>query len=295
MTLCSSRRGDSGSIFDVRGPRGRIFRRAMPSVSEATQEGHKTLVVSQFTGMLAILRQRLDREGVARTAKYQARFRRRYYWGRRGTDSQSRQGGPGIAAVVNTMAKLGSEKRPVIVRVKTGERAHTIMAACTMRGWQCIAGVEPDEPEDISDFERLMNPVGPARSEKIGRNEPCSCGSGKKYKRCCADKGPANFPAGRFRYEPGSYGGPGAAYMPSILCYERSGPDSWREHFCLVNPDESMQDDPEAASAIAQRHLEAAFAHGGEGSVEDFATSLQTSGYVRVSDFRMASAEADEV
>jgi len=23
------------------------------------------------------------------------------------------------------------------------------------------------------------------RGEKIGRNEPCPCGSGKKYKRCC--------------------------------------------------------------------------------------------------------------
>lgn len=25
----------------------------------------------------------------------------------------------------------------------------------------------------------------PARSSKIGRNEPCPCGSGKKYKKCC--------------------------------------------------------------------------------------------------------------
>jgi uncharacterized protein len=22
---------------------------------------------------------------------------------------------------------------------------------------------------------------------KVGRNDPCSCGSGKKYKKCCAD------------------------------------------------------------------------------------------------------------
>jgi len=28
----------------------------------------------------------------------------------------------------------------------------------------------------------------PARSEKIGRNEPCPCGSGKKYKKCCYTK-----------------------------------------------------------------------------------------------------------
>lgn len=25
----------------------------------------------------------------------------------------------------------------------------------------------------------------PLRSEKVGRNQPCPCGSGKKYKKCC--------------------------------------------------------------------------------------------------------------
>ncbi|MFT9447432.1 SEC-C metal-binding domain-containing protein [Gluconobacter japonicus] len=25
----------------------------------------------------------------------------------------------------------------------------------------------------------------PAMSTKVGRNEPCPCGSGKKYKKCC--------------------------------------------------------------------------------------------------------------
>jgi yecA family protein len=28
----------------------------------------------------------------------------------------------------------------------------------------------------------------PARSEKIGRNQPCPCGSGRKYKKCCGGK-----------------------------------------------------------------------------------------------------------
>jgi uncharacterized protein len=28
-------------------------------------------------------------------------------------------------------------------------------------------------------------PFAPHRSTKIGRNEPCPCGSGKKYKKCC--------------------------------------------------------------------------------------------------------------
>jgi uncharacterized protein YecA (UPF0149 family) len=32
----------------------------------------------------------------------------------------------------------------------------------------------------------------PVRREKIGRNDPCPCGSGKKYKNCCGLKTPTN-------------------------------------------------------------------------------------------------------
>jgi hypothetical protein len=49
-----------------------------------------------------------------------------------------------------------------------------------------------------------------------------------------------------------------------------------------------MEGDPEAASAVALKHLEAAFARGGDGSVEEFAMSLKDAGYVRMSDFRRA-------
>jgi SEC-C motif domain protein len=32
----------------------------------------------------------------------------------------------------------------------------------------------------------VMNPKAPPRiSQKVGRNEPCPCGSGKKFKKCC--------------------------------------------------------------------------------------------------------------
>ncbi len=31
-----------------------------------------------------------------------------------------------------------------------------------------------------------MNPKAPTvRSQKVGRNDPCPCGSGKKFKKCC--------------------------------------------------------------------------------------------------------------
>jgi uncharacterized protein YecA (UPF0149 family) len=34
-----------------------------------------------------------------------------------------------------------------------------------------------------SDFEGSLSPIRAA--ETPGRNDPCPCGSGKKYKRCC--------------------------------------------------------------------------------------------------------------
>jgi len=39
-----------------------------------------------------------------------------------------------------------------------------------------------DEIFDSSEKEKKQQPV---RSRKIGRNDPCPCGSGKKYKKCC--------------------------------------------------------------------------------------------------------------
>ena len=38
---------------------------------------------------------------------------------------------------------------------------------------------------DLYDIAQSLGPrVAPARSEKVGRNDPCPCGSGKKYKKC---------------------------------------------------------------------------------------------------------------
>ncbi len=84
------------------------------------------------------------------------------------------------------MAKLGTAKCPAIVRVQSSERAEKILSICNKHGWQVIVGIEPDKPEDISDVERLLHPPEPVRGQgKVGRNDPCPCGSGKKYKKCC--------------------------------------------------------------------------------------------------------------
>ena len=83
-------------------------------------------------------------------------------------------------------ARLGTEKRPAVVHVQTEERLKEVSSIFEENGWKFIVGLEPDKPEDISDLELLLNTPKPAKVEKkIGRNEPCSCGSGKKYKKCC--------------------------------------------------------------------------------------------------------------
>lgn len=50
-----------------------------------------------------------------------------------------------------------------------------------MSWWHCFQ--EDDEFEDTQSYVREINM--PIRVTKIGRNHPCPCGSGKKYKKCC--------------------------------------------------------------------------------------------------------------
>jgi len=83
-------------------------------------------------------------------------------------------------------AKLGSEKNPAVLRVQSEARFKEVSAACAKHGWQCRISIEPDKAEEVGDLERLLNPQKPTVvAKKVGRNEPCSCGSGKKFKNCC--------------------------------------------------------------------------------------------------------------
>ena len=87
------------------------------------------------------------------------------------------------------MAKLGSAKHPAVVRVQTQERAEEILSVCNSNGCVVIIGLEPDQPEDISDVDELLHPPAPTSTKtKVGRNDPCPCGSGLKYKKCCGSR-----------------------------------------------------------------------------------------------------------
>ena len=80
---------------------------------------------------------------------------------------------------------IGSEENPIIVRVNTEAMHSYVSQECAKHGWEYLASVEPDAKEDISDLHLAMRHLDPYYGMKIGQNEPCPCGSGKKYKKCC--------------------------------------------------------------------------------------------------------------
>jgi hypothetical protein len=53
----------------------------------------------------------------------------------------------------------------------------------------CIArinmGLKPARMRVFQDLTRAQGDVSPLQSRQVERNDPCPCGSGKKYKRCC--------------------------------------------------------------------------------------------------------------
>lgn len=83
-------------------------------------------------------------------------------------------------------AKLGTEKNPAVVYVKTKKRMKEVEKIFEKNGWKYSIELDRKKPEDITDLEILLNwPKPQAAEKKIGRNEPCPCGSGNKYKKCC--------------------------------------------------------------------------------------------------------------
>ena len=95
------------------------------------------------------------------------------------------------------MAKLGTHKRPAVVRVRSTKEAEEIVGLAEERGWKVIVGVEPDQDEDLSDFRKLMRSeekpeAKPRLPPKISGNDYCPCRSGKKFKNCCGAATPSS-------------------------------------------------------------------------------------------------------
>ena len=63
---------------------------------------------------------------------------------------------------------------------KQGEVRRQETAKITGAALEAINSVDGGKAIDVNENKTVVN-EGP----KIGRNDPCPCGSGKKYKNCC--------------------------------------------------------------------------------------------------------------
>ncbi len=75
-----------------------------------------------------------------------------------------------------------------MARDKIGER-RTRLQKDKKRGERDRSMLTSDEIDAEQELLDNTPPVEPIKAEeKPGRNDPCPCGSGKKYKKCCALK-----------------------------------------------------------------------------------------------------------
>lgn len=95
-----------------------------------------------------------------------------------------------VAAALGDLAELASRVEHYTEQV---ERADKVSDKAIREGMELIGGLEPIAANCIGRVNKglrnaRLSPealTSPALSRKVGRNEPCPCGSGKKFKRCC--------------------------------------------------------------------------------------------------------------
>lgn len=89
----------------------------------------------------------------------------------------------------NGGSNAGSEKYPLELVVTTPARQQEVQALVDEAGLHARIAVDrsDDAQESINELTVLLGKGPTVRVEKTpARNDPCHCGSGKKYKKCCA-------------------------------------------------------------------------------------------------------------
>jgi len=82
--------------------------------------------------------------------------------------------------------KLGTEKHPLTLVVASEERKQEIAILVARNELFANITVDSAVDENINELDAILNKPTTTRFDKTpNRNDPCSCGSGKKYKKCC--------------------------------------------------------------------------------------------------------------
>lgn len=84
--------------------------------------------------------------------------------------------------------KSGSKKYPLSLVVTSEARKKEVENLLAEEKLYAIVDIDTSEDavESIAELTALLNKKDTVKVDKVpARNEPCNCGSGKKYKKCC--------------------------------------------------------------------------------------------------------------
>ncbi len=87
---------------------------------------------------------------------------------------------------VNRDIKAGTKEAPITVVVNTDQRKTEIEQQLNEHNIVATILVDDQQPENTSELDVLLNkPHTVTVAKTPNRNDPCHCGSGQKYKKCC--------------------------------------------------------------------------------------------------------------
>jgi uncharacterized protein YecA (UPF0149 family) len=110
---------------------------------------------------------------------------------RRGIDTlldiyHNRNNADYIGKAIECLAELHNADVPEIEEIRKKRKERHELQIARRKEFDDVARQYYERKKQV---ESVDNVVPFKRDEpKVGRNEPCPCGSGKKYKKCCLDK-----------------------------------------------------------------------------------------------------------
>lgn len=86
----------------------------------------------------------------------------------------------------NRQVKLGSANSPLTLVVNSEQRKVEIEQILDENSLFANIEIDVSQHENIIELDAILNkPTTRTVIRTLSRNEPCNCGSGKKFKKCC--------------------------------------------------------------------------------------------------------------
>ncbi|GAC19159.1 PBPRA1643 family SWIM/SEC-C metal-binding motif protein [Paraglaciecola arctica] len=87
----------------------------------------------------------------------------------------------------NRQVKLGSAISPLTLVVNSELRKKEIEQILSENSLVANIEINSIEKENIIELDAILNkPITQTSTHSLNRNDPCHCGSGKKFKKCCS-------------------------------------------------------------------------------------------------------------